>query len=671
MAQVYAGRAGSRGDARYDVAPRLRPRKSLRADSIVALEQGRLASDGLGRWRSPLSGDVYKSATGALGEAAAVFVAGARLRERWAGRQAFTILELGFGLGANFLATLAAWRADPQRPARLDFVSVEAHPLEPADLARALAGIGADPGDADALLAGWPLPLPGLHQLALAGGQVVLTLALGEAGHIVPRLAVAADAFFLDGFSPPRNPEMWAPALMKQLGRRARPGASLASYSVAASVRDALRAAGFETWTEPGFGNKRSRLAGRYAPAWRTWPPPPEPPCLAPRRVLVVGAGIGGAAVARGFADAGWSVHLAEALASPAGGGSDQPRLAMHLHLSPDDNHLSRLTRAALGMSPGAGLLARPVEPATGRISPAAGPAAADRQQALLDRLDTAPEFARRLDAGEASDLAGVTLRHGGIWTPRADSVAPRATCARWLAHDAIRTDCGQRVRALERGEAGWIAHADAGPIGSFPLVVLACPEAALRLAAVSSITLRHTRGQTTRLYSPALAGLRCVLSGDAYACPLPGGETLVGSTYGEDDALAPRDADDLSNMRRLARMLDVPCEALSMQGRGAATGLRFATRDRLPLLGWAPDDAAAAAAREDLLRNARLPLPRAEGLMLATGFGSRGALWSLLAARLLPALAEGRPLPVEADLAAAVDPLRFLRRALASGTLH
>src|SRR5690606_36812969 len=161
-----------------------------------------------------------------------------------------------------------------------------------------LARIGVAPADAQGLLAQWPLPLPGLHQLFFDEGRVVLTLAFGDAEVVVPRLALAADAFFLDGFTPARHPTMWSAELLKQLARRARPGAGVASYSVALEVRRALAQAGFETREAPGFGGKRGRLVGRYAPAWRSWPAPPPAPVLADRRVLVVGAGVGGAAVA-------------------------------------------------------------------------------------------------------------------------------------------------------------------------------------------------------------------------------------------------------------------------------------------------------------------------------------------------------------------------------------
>lgn len=638
----------------------------------MPIEPGRLAGDASGRLLSPSFGDVYKSAAGALAEAETVFVGGAGLRERWTQAAAFTVLELGFGIGANFFATLSAWREDRRRPDRLDFVSVEAHPLPAAQLAEALARTGVPAPDAQRLLAQWPLPLPGLHQAFFEEGRVVLTLAFGDAAAIVPRLSLAADAFYLDGFSPSRNPDMWSPSLMKQLARRARPGATVASYSVAGRVRRALAEAGFETREEPGFGGKRGRLAGRYAPAWRTWPAPAPAPGLGARTVLVVGAGVAGAAVARGFADAGWDVSVAEVAGEAASRGSGQPRLAMHLHLSPDDNRLARLSRAAFGMEPGAPLSGRAADAMPGRLEPALDPAQAQRQRDMLGRLGFPPQFARWTSAGEASDIAGIRLPHGGIHIPRAGAIDPRERCADWLGHAAVDVRYGCRVTSLVPDEAGWhaLGPADAS-LGRFGLVVLACPDSALALAGLRSIGLARTRGQSSRLVSPVLADLRCVLGGDAYACPLPDGETLIGSTFTDGAQAHPDPRDDASNLRRLARTLGVPPAALDVRWIGASVGMRFAPRDRMPLIGWAPDDAAAWAGREVLLRNAKLPLPRAPGLMLATGFGSRGALWSLLAARLLPALAAGHPLPVEADLAVSVDPSRFLRRWLAGRGLH
>ncbi|MDA0190182.1 MAG: tRNA (5-methylaminomethyl-2-thiouridine)(34)-methyltransferase MnmD, partial [Proteobacteria bacterium] len=193
--------------------------------------------------RSDVYDDVYHSAAGALGQARHVFLAGNGLPERWRGRERFAVLETGFGLGGNFLATWAAWRADPQRCERLHFVSCEKHPFTAADIAAVHATLLAAPDGADVLAplaaqlrARWPLLVPGFQRLHFDAGRVTLTLLLGDATRLLPQLdpGDGIDAFFLDGFSPAKNPDLWSPALLGQFARLAAPGATLATWSVAA-----------------------------------------------------------------------------------------------------------------------------------------------------------------------------------------------------------------------------------------------------------------------------------------------------------------------------------------------------------------------------------------------------------------------------------------------------
>lgn len=160
-------------------------------------------------------GDVYHSAHGGPQQARHVFLGGNDLPQRWQGKDRFVILETGFGLGLNFLATWQAWKNDPLRCRRLHFVSFEKHPFTAADLAIAQ---GAWPEFAE--LAGelqqrWPLLTPGVHRLHLAGGQVILTLFFGDATTQLRQVNAAVDAFYLDGFSPAKNPELWTPQLCK------------------------------------------------------------------------------------------------------------------------------------------------------------------------------------------------------------------------------------------------------------------------------------------------------------------------------------------------------------------------------------------------------------------------------------------------------------------------
>jgi tRNA 5-methylaminomethyl-2-thiouridine biosynthesis bifunctional protein len=192
---------------------------------------------------APQFHDIYHSADGGLAQARHVFLAGNSLPERWRGRDTFTILETGFGLGLNFLAAWDALRNDRAGPARLHFVSVERHPFAPGDLAEALAPFEELRPLATALLAVWPPPIAGFHRLQFDGGRVQLTLMAGDARELLPQLEATADALFLDGFSPARNPEMWSPEVVRELARLAAAGATLATWTVAGGVRSALPSA--------------------------------------------------------------------------------------------------------------------------------------------------------------------------------------------------------------------------------------------------------------------------------------------------------------------------------------------------------------------------------------------------------------------------------------------
>jgi tRNA 5-methylaminomethyl-2-thiouridine biosynthesis bifunctional protein len=660
--------------------------------SPATLDPAPIAFDDRGHPVSALYGDVYKSRAGAFREAQAVFVAGCRLRERWCASEAFTVLELGFGLGVNFLATLAAWRADPARPARLNFVSVEAHPVAPSDLRRALAALAIDGDDARRLCEAWPLRTPGLHRLRFADDRVTLTLAFGDARRVVPGPQLAADAFYLDGFAPARNPGMWEPVLIKALARLARPDATLATYSAAAGVRDALAAAGFEVHLVPGFGGKRERIDAIYRPRWRTYPPPPPPPRWPARRALVIGAGLSGCHLASTLAARGWRVTLIDRQPRVAAEGSSQPALADHLQVTPDDNPMARLSRAALlhrrtfwsridelvamsGRAVAGEPAGRPARSlanfAAGKLQVADSPAEFERFVAMVERLRFPESFVRAVDTDAASELAGARLARGGLWLPMCGTADPGVACAAAIRRDddAIAFIGSTAIAALRREDDEWLALDASGVVvARAPVAVLANAGDAVRLGGLASVSLRRLRGQTSTLGSGLLPGLRAVIGGDAYACPLPGGRAVIGSTYDDGDALSPDPQADESNLRRLSRMLApgaLPDPLDSAAVESASVGFRFTARDRLPLVGALPDERAARAMAPDLLRNDRLPIPRLEGLCGAFAFGSRGLLWSAIAAELVADALDGDPMPIERDLIGAVDPARFLRQAL------
>ncbi|MBP1806635.1 tRNA (5-methylaminomethyl-2-thiouridine)(34)-methyltransferase MnmD [Rubellimicrobium aerolatum] len=198
--------------------------------------------------------DPYFSLQGGLAETRHVFLSGNDLPARF--RPGFRILELGFGTGLNFLVTLRAHR-DAGSPGPLLFTSLEAFPMAAADRARALAAFPEIADEAADLTQAMTAPGPWTF------GPVTLRIIEGDARDTLPAWDGPADAAFLDGFAPARNPEMWEPGLLTAVAHRLAPGGTLATYSAAGHVRRALEAAGLTVERRPGFGTKRHMTRAR------------------------------------------------------------------------------------------------------------------------------------------------------------------------------------------------------------------------------------------------------------------------------------------------------------------------------------------------------------------------------------------------------------------------
>lgn len=193
--------------------------------------------------------DPYYSLENGLDETRHVFLAGNRLPERF--HDGFRIAELGFGTGLNLLVALKAWRATGQA-GQLHFTSFEAFPLEAADMIRAQSAFPELAGIADELAPFWQS-----HARQIELPDLRFDLVIGDARQTVRDWQGQADAWFLDGFAPARNPELWEPALLQDVVRHMAPGGTAATYSAAGHVRRALADAGLVVERVAGYGRKR------------------------------------------------------------------------------------------------------------------------------------------------------------------------------------------------------------------------------------------------------------------------------------------------------------------------------------------------------------------------------------------------------------------------------
>ena len=266
--------------------------------------------------------DIYFSKAGGLSETHHVFINGNQLIDRF-GRlsddQRFIIAETGFGTGLNFLAVCQLWQKLAPKSARLHFISTEKYPLSRDDFARALSVWCTDDGLSDwvdALIESYPLPLAGCHRLYLSE-RITLDLWFGEALDSLNEIAnnqhehsARIDAWFLDGFAPAKNSDMWSDDLFKAMARISHSQTTVATFTAAGFVRRGLIDAGFDMIKSAGFGRKRQMLCTA---------PTPNQPTLShdqadfkPKKIAIIGGGISGVSAANALSCRGHEVHLFE-----------------------------------------------------------------------------------------------------------------------------------------------------------------------------------------------------------------------------------------------------------------------------------------------------------------------------------------------------------------------
>ena len=598
---------------------------------------------------------------------------------RWQGRARFVVLDTRFGLGHRFLALWNAWRRDPQRCERLHVLSFERHPSTRGDLERAHAG--SDLADlARWLIDAWPPLTPNLHRLAFDDARVQLHLQLGDPAAGLRQCVARVDAFFLDDLATAPDPQRRDSPLMKSLARLAAPGATLACEGSAPNLREGLASVGFEVSVAPTQGASGETMLARFAPRFERRHPPARgsEPAVREPRALVIGAGLAGCAAAWALAEQGWRSTIFDRREQPAQEASGNPGGLFHGIVNPQDGIHARFNRAAALEAQ------RVVAQALARHGVAGSTAGllrlhigADRGQtaadmhAVLAQLGLPPDYVQACDAAQAGALCGWPLRHPAWFYPGGGWVDPAGLCRAYLERAALlaRFAGGVDIQRLQRVDGGWQLHGAAGRvIDEAETVVLANAGDALRLLGAPPWPIGAVRGQIS-VVDVACAGVplpRLPLSGAGYLLPEVAGQMVFGATSQPGDMTVDvRGADHAQNLLRLAELrgASAPLGPGELWGR---VGWRWAANDRLPVIGAVPiavpEELDSAAARR--LDQPRF-VPREPGLFVFTALGSRGITWSALGAQVLASAVCGAPSPVESDLLDAIDPARFVSRAI------
>ncbi len=651
------------------------------------LPNAQLDWDDQGRPHSRVFNDVYFSDTSGLEETRYVFLEQNRLQERFAALPAggrLVIGETGFGTGLNFLCTWQLFEQHAVAGARLHFVSVEKYPLSHADLQRALALWPELQPLAEQLLAQYIAIHQGFQRLVLDNGRVTLTLLIGDAMEQLPQLDAQVDAWFLDGFAPAKNPDMWTAELFAELARLAAPGSTISTFTSTGWVRRLINAAGFKMKRTPGIGHKWEILRGEFL-GWPAETPQPavakpwfaRPPVLnGARRALVIGGGLAGCASAASLAARGWHVSLLERHAGLAQEASGNPQGVLYLKLSAHGTALSQMIVSGFGHTRRLlEHLQRGVDwDGCGVLQLAFDAKEAERQAQLAQAFS--PTLLHLLDQNQAQARAGVGLEHGGLFFPEGGWVHPPALC-QWQANQAgIQVHAHSEVLELRKVDDQWQAWDGDRLLASAPVVVLAGAADIKRFAASAALPLKRIRGQITRL--PLTVGsqaLATVVCAEGYVAPARLGEHTLGASFDfTSDDLTPTAAEHAGNLDLLqaispdlAQRLDATTLApQTLEGRAA---FRCTSPDYLPIVGPLANalafDQAYAALRKDARCTPQVDCPWLDGLYINSGHGSRGLITAPLSGELLAAWLNDEPLPLPRSVAEACHPNRFALRAL------
>lgn len=648
--------------------------------------------------------DIYFSRGGGLAETEHVFLAGNRLQERWSAAEQtlaaalgpstthFTIAELGLGTGLNFLCCWRAWQRLAPQHLRLHYIACEKYPLQTAALRQALLEWPELAPLSEALLEVYPDHSAGFHRLHLPGhdgaAPITLDLYYGDATQMLAaqaeRATAKVDAWFLDGFAPRVNPQMWSEQLLEQIARLSKAGSTVSTYSVAGQVVRGLRAAGFEVAKATGFGQKRQMLVGNYLPTPRPPSPlgKPKPSWMnlaaaqeSALEVLVIGAGLAGCATAYSLARKGYRVVVLEQAEGAAAGASGNRQAVLQCRLSNALNGSRQFNlQAFLYATREFARLNRDYPDihwqACGTLNLDTAFSARKERCVDVDISHYSPSIAQRLDRAATSHMAGLDVDGASNYLALGGWLSPAQLCHAYLQHPNITLQCSAKVQRLERDTQGWHAFGADAKLASAAIVVIANSVDATRIAQTATLPIVPIRGQVSYLRatqrSTAIAGVICARS---YVSPALDGLHSVGASYSKQIVdLALSEKEHQQNIAGIAPHLSqgvIAADAIE----GGRVSVRATTSDRMPIVGPVPDFAqfethySALGQRER--KHPDRQMPYVNGLYVSVGHGSHGLSNAPLCGEYLASIIANELLPVQSKVIECVHPGRFFLREL------
>ncbi|CAI4153074.1 bifunctional tRNA (5-methylaminomethyl-2-thiouridine)(34)-methyltransferase MnmD/FAD-dependent 5-carboxymethylaminomethyl-2-thiouridine(34) oxidoreductase MnmC [Alteromonas macleodii] len=657
--------------------------------------------------------DVYFSNDSGIDETQHVFVAGNDLAERWQQwcNPTFVIAETGFGTGLNFLVAMRAFNefraANPDHPLkRLYFITTEKFPLPQQDMQRALEAFPALKDEAEALASLYPMGLEGCHRLHFDNHSTTLDLWIGDVHELLPQwhspVNGLIDAWFLDGFAPSKNPDMWTDALFSQMARLSKTGTTFGTFTAAGIVKRGLAGVGFTIKKRNGFGRKRDMLTGVFdqdhenvqhklrlpaGPYYRYV----NGSLDKTSKVAVVGSGLAAATACLALVKRGICTTLYFDGDTLASGASGNPQGGFYPQLHSEASIASRIQAHSF-------LYARQAYDHTVEHAKVCGLAdvahdfcgviqlsfndkVAERQNKLA-AADVWPEaLIKPVDSKEVSDIANLALPYSGLYIGLGGWLSPPQLVTAmieealqsgkltlkpnhtYVSHEAVETTKQQvQIRFnLDSVESEEVITADH--------LILALGAGAVNASDFDSLSLRPVRGQVEAIPTQMpIEQLNTVLCHKGYMTPVFEGRHALGSTYVKNDLSTDVRSDEtemnLATHEQALANTDI-VQALQHDGKARAA-TRLGSPDHQPVVG--------ALHNFDSLKEhytmlgvgkplTSAPVLPSSVVSTLTCLGSRGLTTAPLMAEVLVSSLCKEPLPLSNDLLNAVNTSRFMTR--------
>lgn len=629
--------------------------------------------------------DPYFSLVDAISESKYVFLEGNNVINRW-DKENFTIAELGFGFGVNFIATSNAWIKTNQYNRHLHFISIEKFPVGTDDLERCYHSLNISSKFTQRLIDQYPLPVQGFHRIKLDEFNISLTLIFGDALPSLGDCSFTADAWYLDGFSPNKNPDLWTPEIANEVHRLTNTDGTIATYSAASEVQHNFSNAGFKISKQNGFGKKREMLIGTYLnksatkqfklkdESWLT----SDHSKTRDKRAIVIGGGMAGASISAALAKRKWQVTIIERNSTLASEGSGNANAILMPRLSADHDTQSQLTLLGFLYSIRHFNNLQKFSDGfnweqCGAIQIPRDPTQRKRMHLIASQEKIPEQLLKAVSQNEASDLSNCHVSSDGWLLPLAGWLAPKQLCSALINQysDNISFIGNIEISSIENNNSIWTAfNKGKDAVCSADIIIIANAAAANQFLQTEWCTLHSKRGQLTLIPSDECnIQPNKIICADAYVTPATNSHYVVGATFiAGDTAIDVRESEHQENLIKLKKIIPT-CSTKSTQSLKGRAAIRAVSFDRLPIVG----PVAEKKIFNNTYKNAALgsthdhyPTPSYhQGLYISSGFGSRGLAWIPLCTEALACIINNEANPISKSLLGSIHPNRILMKHL------